>query len=213
MGTSYRPSTKFLGGCGLTIDFYNAHAQEFYDQSVNADMTSLYFKFLVEIPKGGSILDAGCGSGRDSSFFLKEGYNVISLDASSEMVRLSSNLLDRTVYQIAFQDLDFDNEFNGIWACASLLHVSRKEMDNVMNRLARALKSNGVIYASFKYGDKEEYRSQRFFNYYKEQSFMKLMERHHYLTMINTWVTEDVRKERQGELWFNVLMRRNSYKP
>ena len=96
--------------------------------------------FLKLLPKNGKILDAGCGSGRDSLFFKQQGYDVVSFDISKELVDLASRLIGQKVLHMSFGDLDFENEFHGIWASASLLHIPQEEMDDVLEKLSRALK-------------------------------------------------------------------------
>lgn len=191
-----------------TIDYYNDNAEDFYRDTINLAMEGLYAPFLALIPEGGRILDAGCGSGRDSFYFISKGYDVLAFDAAPALVALSSRLLDNKVHNLSFQQIEFENEFDGIWACASLLHISRKEMDDVINRLIRALKPAGILYASFKFGDKEEEKDGRFFNYYNEVSFHSLLQGHAALSLLNSWQTEDVRESRRSEQWFNVLLKK-----
>jgi SAM-dependent methyltransferase len=191
-----------------TVEYYNAKAREFFESTVNVDMTGHYREFLRLVPQGGRILDAGCGSGRDSLYFLNRGYRVTAFDASPVLAQMSSELIGQPVAVLRFQDLDFDEEFDGVWACASLLHVPRSEMPDVLQRLTRALKPNGVLYASFKYGDGEGERNGRFFNDYDERSFQLLLRNHPDLELVSFWVSEDVRPGREGEKWLNVLVRR-----
>mgnify|MGYP000892173189 FL=1 len=191
-----------------TVEYYNAKAREFFESTVNADMTGHYREFLSLVPQGGRILDAGCGSGRDSLYFINLGYRVTAIDASPVLAQMSSELIGQPVAVLRFQDLDFDAEFDGIWACASLLHVSRREMPDVLERLTRALKPDGVLYASFKYGDWEGERNGRFFNDYDERSFQLLLRNHPNLQLVSFRVSEDVRPDRAGEKWLNVLVRR-----
>ena len=190
------------------MEYYNIKAQEFYESTVNTDMAEHYSEFLRFIPQGGKILDAGCGSGRDSLYFINLGFKVTAIDASPVLAELSSKLIGQPVAVLRFQDLDFAGEFDGIWACASLLHVPRSEMHDVLSRLTKALKPNGVLYASFKYGDDEGERNGRFFNDYNEQSFQCLLNEHPNLQQISSWVSGDVRPERVGEKWLNVVVRR-----
>src|ERR687885_194185 len=140
----------------ITIDFYNEHAQDFYHRTVNVDMRELYAPFLALLPAGAHILDAGCGSGRDSLYFKQHGYQVTALDASAELVKLSSQLLQQPVLHLTFQEVDFDERFDGIWACASLLHVPRIEIDDVLRRLTKALKPGAILFTSFKNGNTEQ---------------------------------------------------------
>jgi SAM-dependent methyltransferase len=191
-----------------TVEYYNAKAREFFESTVNADMTSHYQEFLILVLQGGRILDAGCGSGRDSLYFISHGYRVTAFDASPVLAQMSSELIGQPVAVLRFQDLDFDAEFDGIWACASLLHVPRREMPDVLERLTKALKPNGVLYVSFKYGDWEGERNGRFFNDYDERSFQRLLHNHPDLQLVSFRVSQDVRPDRAGEKWLNVLVRR-----
>jgi SAM-dependent methyltransferase len=191
-----------------TVGYYNDKAQEFFESTVNVDMSEHYRVFLNLLPPGGRILDAGCGSGRDSFHFINLGFQVTAIDASPVLAELSSKLMGQPVAVLRFQDLDFEKEFDGIWACASLLHVPRREMHDVLSRLTKALKPNGMLYASFKYGDGEGERNGRFFNDYNEQSFGCLLSDHPSLRLVSSWVSGDVRPERAGEKWLNVVVRR-----
>lgn len=192
----------------MSIDFYNKNSKEFFDNTVSADMTENYTEFLKYIEPNGKILDAGCGSGRDSLFFLGKGFSVVSIDASDEMVRLSSELTGQKTIKMMFQDMEFNNEFDGIWACASLLHVSKSEIDDVIGRIVKSLKTNGIFYASFKYGDGEIVRDGRLFNSYNEETLKNLIETQENLEVLKIWKTQDVRPDRENEYWVNVLCKK-----
>jgi len=107
------------------------------------------------VPEGARILDAGCGSGRDAKRFLEMGYEVTAFDASGELCALASRHVGRPVLRMRFDEVRFEDEFDGVWACASLLHVPRREMDGALARLSRSLKPGGVFYASFRYREGE----------------------------------------------------------
>ncbi|SVB60985.1 uncharacterized protein METZ01_LOCUS213839, partial [marine metagenome] len=108
-----------------TIDFYNKNAENYCSKTIGIDLTQIYEKFLKYIPKQGAILDLGCGSGRDSLYFLNNGFDVTSMDASIEMVKLSSKLINQKTIHRKIEDIDFKDKFDGIWACASLLHINK----------------------------------------------------------------------------------------
>lgn len=111
---------------------------------------------------------------------------------------------------MTFEDLSFSNEFDGIWTCASLLHVPKDQMPAVLKKLADALKENGILYASFKYGNGEYVNKGRLFTSYDKASFEKLVSRKPNLKVVKMWLTEDVRPDRAGEMWLNVLLKKIS---
>lgn len=191
-----------------TIDYYNQNAEKYVDETLGANMGELYEPFLFLLPSGGKILDAGCGSGRDSRYFINKGYEVVAFDGSSELVKLSSEILGQEVLHLTFDEIDFREEFDGIWACASLVHVQKKEIDGVIGKLNKGLKKGGTFYLSFKYGEKEEIRKGRFFSDYTETSFNTLIGNNPTLETLKTWVSRDVRPGRKNDKWLNVILRK-----
>ena len=153
---------------------------------------------------GAAILDAGCGSGRDSVAFKQLGYHVTAMDASPEICKEAEKVLGQKVLCKIFEELDDENVYNGIWACASLLHVPKERVGKVLYRLKRALKNGGVLYASFKYGEEEKVVNGRFFNYYSEQSLRTLMSENGF-EVLELFVTQDVREDKREEKWVNVV--------
>lgn len=189
----------------MTLEYYQRHAQDFFSATVNVDMASLYAPFLERIPAGGRILDAGCGSGRDSKAFLQRGYAVEAFDATAEMVALATQHTGLPVRQITFSDVDVTERYDGIWCCASLLHVRMQALPEAMERLAQALKPDGVWYVSFKYGDGERIKEGRHFTDLNEQALEALLTPLTDITLIRHWITEDKRPERT-EMWLNALL-------
>ena len=193
-----------------TIAYYNTNAEQFSRDTLHVDMSALYEPFLKLVPQNGKILDAGCGSGRDSLYFKQHGYDVEAFDASPEMCRLASTLLDQSVYLKTFDEVNWTSEYDGIWACASLLHVRRDSIDSVFERLCRALRPSGVLFASFKLRDEEWEQDGRFFNGYREESFQQLIKHQTELLPMSIWVSEDARPRRRGEKWLNALLQRKA---
>jgi len=191
-----------------SAEYYDKNALVYYNQTVNLDLSTLYKPFLELIPESGKILDAGCGSGRDSLYFKNKGFSVVSLDASEEMVNLAAQLIGQEVLYMSFTDIVFEDELDGIWACASLLHIPQDNMDDVFRRLSRALKRNGILYTSFKYGDRERKSGDRAFNDYDEEKLAHLINHHKDLKIVKSWLTEDVRTDRKNEFWLNALLRK-----
>lgn len=187
-----------------TISYYDKNAKEFCKNTIDADMSFCRDKFLKYLSAGASILDAGCGSGRDSVAFKQLGYHVTAMDASPKICQEAEKVLGQKVLCKTFEELDDENVYNGIWACASLLHVPKEKMVEVLHRLKRALKDGGVLYASFKYGEDEKIVSGRLFSYYNEQSLSALM-RENGFEALEVFVTQDVREDRREEKWVNVI--------
>lgn len=185
-------------------NYYNENAQEFFEGTVNADMSGNYTEFLPHLPKGSHILDAGCGSGRDAKCFINLGYNVSAMDASEEMCHLASEYTGLKVKLLRFQDLEETEEYDGIWASATLLHVPSEELSQVLKRLHTALKKDGVLYVSFKYGEFEGERNGRFFHDLKEDKAEEVFTRAGF-KIIKWWITGDVREGRGEEKWLNMV--------
>lgn len=191
-----------------TIDYYNTHAKEFSDSTRDVEFTQIQDHFLSLLPPKAAILDFGCGSGRDTKYFLDKGYQVDAADGSTEICVKASEYTGIPVKQMLFQELDAVEQYDGIWACASILHVPKDELYLVMERMHQALKKNGIVYASFKYGIYEGFRNGRYFTDFTEESFSEFMSDLPFL-IEEEWITEDVRPGRSNERWLNVILRKS----
>lgn len=191
-----------------TLAYYNQAAQAFAADTQNADVSELHTFFLSRLPQGARILDLGCGSGRDSKLFLEKGYQVVAVDGSEEFCKIASDLIGQEVLNQTFENIDFKQEFDGIWACASILHVPSERLPAVIGNISRALKKGGYFYASFKYGNFEGERNGRYFTDLTEESFGRLIAPFDELEIIEMMVTGDVRPGRAEEKWLNVVVRK-----
>ena len=188
-----------------TIKYYNDNAENFFESTYKLDMSKLYKPFLDMLPSKASILDVGCGSGRDSLHFMRLGHNVTPFDASEKMVELSSKLLGINVLLLDFDNMDFNNQFDGIWACAIFLHAPKNKMNSIIPKMERALVDNGVMYVSFKYGEGRGTENGRLFSYYTEKSLTDLLIDFPKLRIAHIWKTEDIRQDGKNKLWLNAL--------
>ena len=189
-----------------TIDYYDRNAAEFIAGTLEADMSICRDRFLKYVPAGGAILDAGCGSGRDALAFVALGYKVDAFDASAEICRMASNMLGFEVKCERFEELSGESLYDGIWACASLLHVPAGDIDDVMLRLKKLLKSGGVLYASFKDGSGERVKGGRRFLDMTDGSCRELFETAGF-EVLELFDSQDVREGHDGEKWVNVIGR------
>lgn len=191
----------------MTLSFYQHNAEGFFNATVAVDMASLYTPFLERVTPQGKILDAGCGSGRDSKAFKALGFDVEAFDATPEMVALASKHAGIVVRQLTFAELIEQERYDGIWCCASLLHVPVAELPDAMQRLAVALKPGGAWYVSFKYGSGEREKEGRHFTDLNEKALEALVSQLPDIEVVAMWQTQDKRPER-NETWLNALMRK-----
>lgn len=191
-----------------TLDYYNSKAKDFVSGTVDVAFTEMQDTFLEYIPEGGKILDFGCGSGRDTKYFTSKGYDVDATDGSEELCKIASEYTGIQVKQMLFEELDEVEEYDGVWACASILHVEKKQLPEIMKKIANATKNGGVVYTSFKYGDYEGIRNGRFFTYLTEESFGELLRTVPELAIEKLWISADVRAERGEERWLNIVLRK-----
>ncbi len=194
-----------------SIDYYNKNASIFFHDTVNVEMTDLYARFLKCIPKGGEILDAGCGSGRDSKFFKEAGFRVSAFDASEELAKLASAHAGINVAVKKLNEIEEFSIYDGIWACASLLHVKPEDMPDVLKRILGALKPGGTLYLSFKYGAGERSHNGRIFTDVDELQLRKWIASIDLEIQIETWKSIDQRPGRNDE-WLNAIIKKPSSK-
>lgn len=191
----------------MTKDYYNKNAQEFFNQTVKADMSELYNIFLKNLPYNkGKILDLGCGSGRDSKYFLENGFELVAMDISEELGKRASEYIGQKVIIQDMRELNYQDEFIGVWACASLLHLDENEIVETLKKIFKSLKRDGIVYISFKYGDKNYEKDGRKFTCFTYEKFIKIGKE--FESKILQWfITEDVRADRKNEKWFNIVLK------
>jgi SAM-dependent methyltransferase len=189
-------------------DYYEDNAARYFEATRETDMGPLRFRFLAHLPAGGRILDAGCGSGRDSRAFLADGYAVVAFDGSAALAELAGPYIGRPVEVRTFSEVDWHEAFDGVWACASLLHLPWAELPDAVARLARALKPGGVLYMSFKHGRGERTEGERFFLDLDEAGLDALVAAVPELVLIEAWRSADRRGEAGRQDWLNALARK-----
>jgi SAM-dependent methyltransferase len=194
---------------GTTIDYYNVHAKEYCDLTRDLDLRIFSAHFLAELPPAAHILDAGCGSGRDTKLFLDRGYRVTAIDASSELARLAAEYTNQPCEVLRFQEMEFREEFDGAWASASLLHLPKYDMYDVIPRFIRALKPRGIFYLSFKEGEGERIADDgRFYCDYTRESLQEIFTHFPSLHELAFWRTEEIRKGGNRQIWLSLLFRK-----
>lgn len=158
-----------------TLKYYNENAITYSEQTKYGDMMEAYKRFLAFLPKEAYILDFGCGSGRDSKFFINNGYRVCAVDGSEGMCKVASEFINQEVKCMRFDELSSEKKFDGIWACSSILHVEREKLSDILRKMIVALKDDGVIYTCFKIGDKYEIVDGKYYNYINKEIFERML--------------------------------------
>ena len=189
----------------INSNYYKKHAGDFIDGTINCDMSAQYHFFEDQLKKDSKrIMDLGFGSGRDSLYFKNKGYVVCSIDPVKEFCENAKKIGLDDVRCITAQELNFNNEFDGIWACASLLHIPSNELNDVFRKCYKSLTKDGVMYVSFKYCNFEGIRNERYFIDLNEESIGKYIENTGFIIK-DIKITTDVRPDR-NEKWLNVIL-------
>ncbi len=192
----------------MSVKYYNENSESFFYETLKADMTYMYQKFLENLTKkSGKILDLGCGSGRDSKYFKSLGFQVISIDASEELAKKASKYIEQDVIIGDMRDIEYEDEFIGVWACASILHLEIKDIEIVFRKIFKSLEKGGIFYASFKYGDENYIKNGRKFINFTEEKFFNLFPQYRE-NCIEIFKTFDVREGRESESWFNIILKK-----
>ena len=195
-----------MNSTNMTLEYYNRNAADFTAGTLNVDFQENQNRFLKMLNRGDLILDFGCGSGRDTKYFLEHGMRVEAIDGSIELCRIASGYTGIEVRNMLFQDLDERERYDAIWACSSILHLPKKELKDVFQKMICALKSDGIIYTSFKYGEFEGERNGRYFTDFTEDSLKEFILQIPQLQIKEIWTTGDVREGRGDERWLNILI-------
>ena len=191
-----------------TLTYYNTYARSFAQSTRDVDFTAIQNKFLDKLPAGAFILDFGCGSGRDTRYFLDQGYHVEAIDGSEELCRLAGEYTGIVVKCMLFQELQDTDRYDAVWACSSILHLTYDELITVLEKIARALKDKGLLYTSFKNGMEEGERNGRYFTDMTEEKLTGLLEKVPDFEIEEQWITSDVRPGRGEEKWLNLFLRK-----
>jgi 2-polyprenyl-3-methyl-5-hydroxy-6-metoxy-1,4-benzoquinol methylase len=197
-----------------SINYYNQYAETYIKSTFRADMSLILEQFVQHIPSGGRILDLGCGSGRDSLWFKSRGYSIIALDGSESMIQhCKKYLLADEMVHSRFETYHTDLKFDGIWACASLLHISRDALPQLIQKYVGYLNPHGVFFMSFKSGKEDTIVDGRTFTNFTKETLSRLLSKVHLIDIVTFIHTQDVREEREKERWISVIVKKSIFKP
>lgn len=190
-----------------SIDYYDRYAVPYYEETVELGMEEQLQKFVELLPESADVLDLGCGSGRDTVFLEEEGCVVTAIDGSEKMCELASIHTGKDVLHLRVEDMEFDDVFHGIWACAVLGHFTPDEVKSVMQKILNALKDDGILYFSVRKGDRNGKYNGRYFYDYDRDELNRLLDAFPNINVLDIWKTNDNRAD-SGARWFNVLLRK-----
>lgn len=192
----------------MSIKFYEKNAQSYFDSTVDADLSKIYSRFTNLLPADARILDAGCGSGRDIKYFLSKGYQVDAFDGSKEMAKLATEYTGIRVINSTFDSFRSKEKYNGIWACASLVHIPRKEIIGTLLKLCSHLDESGIFYFSMKYRNEDNEEDSRRFTELDDDFYKFEIKSSKEFSLVDSFLTSDVRIH-QSNMWMNFLLRKS----
>lgn len=190
-----------------TIEYYNQNAQAYYDKTIHIDMSKLCDQFLEHIKPGGTIIDIGCGSGRDMKYFIERGFRAEGIDASAEMCRLAGTL-SLNIENISIEAWNPRKKYDGIWANASLLHISISQIDSFFAKAEACMNTDGALFASMKTGLKSDIdEAGRYFCPFSEKDLDEILTRHPVFLLCDKWYSDD-KLGRNTFRWLHFILKR-----
>ena len=191
----------------MAINYYNMHFKDYIKKTENIDMSMFYQSFLRHVKPDGRILDLGAGSGRDSGYFISRGHNVTAIDASEKMVEYINNKYGEIAYNVTIEDFETNGKFDGIWACASLLHIDKSKLKEVMTKYIRYLNVDAVFYMSFKERPHSSIEDERLVFYYSLDEIQTILESFKHVEILEIFKSYKEIDKNISQTWINALVR------
>lgn len=183
-----------------TEEYYRKNYEDFYRSTKDGDFEYIYNRFIKRL-KGDKLLDLGCGVARDIIYFKSKGYDIEGLDGSLELVKIARRRSGQKVYHMNYRDMDFFEKFDGVWSMAGLVHQDKKSIKEIVDLVYRSLKTNGILYLSFKYGDFQGYIDGRYFSYIDEYDLDFIVNSEKF-RILDLFYTNDNR----SIVWMNIIL-------
>lgn len=193
-----------------TLEYYNKNAKIYFEQTLIGNLQQNYDRFLKHLQPNAYILDFGCGSGRDSKYFLNNGYKVKAIDGSIEMCKLASKYLHQEVNCMKFEELKDINIYDGIWACSSILHVEKENLLDILTKMINSLKINGIIYTSFKIGTGYDIKEGKYYHYLTKNEMLEILNKaSKTVELIDYFETfPSTKRIAQNTIWCNFIIKK-----
>lgn len=191
-----------------TIEYFDQNAERCFADAFTITERTNQDHFLSYIRPGGTILDYGCGSGRDAAYFRARGFEVVPTDGSREMCRLASEYLGMPVRVLEFNELDDEDCFDGVYASASVMHLEYERLLEAFPKMARALHEGGILYVSFKYGETDGYLGKRYYTNMTEDRLARTLERFPQLAVVEQGIFGNEHPGQPDFRWLYAYLRR-----
>jgi|GEM_PF-3018678 len=235
------------------LSYYERNADAYAAKFDNFDLSELRAKFKAAVQNDASkreslygqgapkLLEAGCGTGRDVAAFIRDGFAVTAFDVSPAMGRkcnrrireLRSNpdpqIAERAINSVCdektFDEVQYRNEFDAVWASASLLHLPKRDLPDAIQRLTQSLKLDGVMFMSFKYGIGEAEFDSRHYSHFRRRELRTTLSKIAGAEVLEVWLTDRSGKtlsnvatlfaalrltaQRRSGCWVNVLVKKS----
>lgn len=193
-----------------TLRFYDINAELYAKQTRGIDLAHLYRPFLTKIPRGGKILDVGCGAGRDLKRFVEEGFDAVGVDPSEKLAVMAREFSGCEVLVSNVREISFDQEFDGVWACASLIHLPHRQLPSALERIFSALRPGGALFVSMQIGSGETVMEDgRFVARYTSEELSDAIGQARF-ELTDLWITPDSLPGRHSVVWVNAIAKKRS---
>lgn len=191
-----------------TLRYYATNATEYVRRTSQANLFGLYERFLPLLPSAAQILDIGCGSGRDMLAFKERGFDCLGIDPVAEFVKFSQEYSGCKAVLASVENMHFNQQFDGVWACASLLHLPRNRLPFALQNIKDALRSDGILFLSMQEGNSEGFVPDgRYFSRYSSAELCSQV-RSAGFTQLDLWTTTDTLSGREDLVWINILAKK-----
>lgn len=190
-----------------TIDFYELNAHRYAGLTSSVDLSQLRSRFIKHLPPHARVLDVGCGAGRDLRAFKAAGFEAEGIEPAPALARIAREFSGCPVSVTTIDKLEANGKFDGVWACASLLHLRVAELPEALARIRRALRDPGIFFMSMQRGAGENAAPDgRFYCLYEESEILDAVNGQGFVPL-DVWESGDALPERQAIRWINLLAR------
>jgi len=204
-GEDVRSSVSQDAAVSSTDRFYEDHAVEYFSGTSGAQTQFVLDRFLSHLPANAAILDAGCGSGRDLKYFHSRGHCALGIDASTALVQMAAEYSGAPCEVVRIERISYEERFDGVWACASLLHLPRDAFRPALRSLNRALKRGGTLFMAVQEGQGEAILPDgRLYVYYSEDDIRRSLDAAG-LAVNELWASRNSADAVRQPVWINVI--------